>query len=409
MNLLDEFAEFGAEAGSWAAGEGAALVYRDEEHRVERGKSAEVTVYDVIHYVTASPECEWRIDISWLAVMAHAVRYFIVQKRLCTPIHYGKLQLGRIAIVLGLEICLLRRLLSFSSRSIQFWSKYVHRIASAEVLEFSEFEKILGKLGWALEVRRELKIFTPRMHKLLHNSSAWSKQTNGLVVTTFDTWLKKDLINNILLPLLSQPSRPLTLFNPLAPRDGSLRSMTDASRNLRTEEVCALGGISMVGHKALVWSFPLSMEARRVLPIHVTECAANLVALVVNIFVFASHLDIDNFDELIDNKAALTVLDSGKSKDIRMTEILMLKQYVKRELPSASIQSSYIQSTHNPGDLPSHGDIRGSISILQQAGFKRTDITVLSDPGHRCFEGTVEVIDRLCKITGLMNDENKSR
>ena len=30
-------------------------------------------------------------DLSWLVVIAHAVYYFIVQKRLCTPIYFGKL------------------------------------------------------------------------------------------------------------------------------------------------------------------------------------------------------------------------------------------------------------------------------------------------------------------------------
>ena len=69
-------------------------------------------------------------DLSWLAVIAHAVYYFIVQKRLCTPIHFGKLQLGRLAIVLGLEVNLVERLLSLSPRSIRFWSEYVKRIHS---------------------------------------------------------------------------------------------------------------------------------------------------------------------------------------------------------------------------------------------------------------------------------------
>ena len=120
------------------------------------------------------------------------------------------------------------------------------------------------------------------MSKFLHNSEAWSKQDNGLVIAPFATWIKKDLINNILLPLLASPCRPLTLFSPLVPREGSLRSLTDSCRNLRPEEICALGGISLCGRKALVWLFPLSMLAREILPIHVTEGTANLVACFVN-------------------------------------------------------------------------------------------------------------------------------
>ena len=348
-------------------------------------------------------------DLSWLAVVAHAVYYFIVQKRLCTPIHFGKLQLGRLAIVLGLEVNLVDRLLSLSPRSIRFWREYIKRVASAIFIEFHEFEKILGKLSWALEVRRELKIFTPRMSKFLHNSGAWSKQDNGLVIAPFATWIKKDLINNILLPLLASPCRPLTLFSPLVPREGSLRSLTDSCRNLRPEEICALGGISLCGRKALVWLFPLSMLARQILPIHVTEGTANLVACFVNFFFFSSIFDITTVDELIDNQAALTALTSGRSKDIRLIEILMLKSSFQLAVPDTSFRSSYIQSAYNPGDLPSHGDVDNSISILTQAGFARNDITIASDVNHPCFEGVGDLIDRLCLVTQLMNDENKSR
>ena len=151
------------------------------------------------------------------------------------------------------------------------------------------------------------------------------------------------------------------------------------------------------------------MLARQILPIHVTEGTANLVACFVNFFFFASIFDITAVDELIDNQAALTALTSGRSKDIRLIEILMLKSSFQLAVPDTSFRSSYIQSAYNPGDLPSHGDVDNSISILTQAGFARNDITIASDVNHPCFEGVSDLIDRLCLVTQLMNDENKSR
>ena len=345
---------------------------------------------------------------NWVVAIANLVKAFIVHKRLETPINFPKLQVGQAIDLLGLCVDLIRLVLRLTKKSINFWNHYILRFKKAVFIEFTELEKIVGKLYWSLEVRPELKIFVYRMFSFLHNSKAWSKQDGGLIVARIEPWLRRDLLDCTLLPLLHQPSRPLCLFNELAPIEGSLKNLTDSCRNQRINEECGLGGIILCGKFAIVWFHGLTTLQRKLLPIHVTECAANVVACYVIQFFFLCAHFISSIHEFIDNQAALTALTCEKSRDIRLVELVQIKNDFMHSHCKTSFNTTYIESARNTSDIASHGHLHTCAKILYEVGYEQDNISIITN-GHPCLLGVDSLLERLCTITNHMQDQHKSR
>ena len=246
------------------------------------------------------------------------------------------------------------------------------------------------------------------MYSFLHNSNAWSKQQGGLVIARVEAWLRRDLLDCTLLPLLDKPSRPLCLFNELAPIEGSLKHFTDSCRNQRMNEICGLGGIILCGKFAVVWLHSLTARERQILPIHVTECAANVVAgHVVHFFFLRDHF-FPSIHEQIDNQAALTALTSEKSRDVRLVELVQIKNDLMHSHSKTSFTTTYIDTARNPADIVSHGHVNTCVHILQEIGYEPQNITVVTN-GHPSLEGVSTLLERLCLLTQHMQDQHKSR
>ena len=348
------------------------------------------------------------VSYHWVITITHLVRAFIVHKKLETPLNFAKLQVGQLIDLLGLFVDLINLTLGLTAKTIQFWNEYILRFKKAIFIEFTELEKIVGKLYWSLEVRPERKIFVYRMYSFLHNSKAWSKQEGGLIVAKVEPWLRRDLIDCVLLPLLEHPCRPLCLFNELAPIKGSLKNIHDACRNQRTNEKCGMGGFILCGKLAVIWFYGLSATERQVLPIHVTESAANIVACYIIQFFFLIKYFLQSIHEQIDNRAALTAFNLEKSRDVRLVELVQLKKVFQHSYKETTFTSTYIESTRNPADIASHGQLDVCKKILLDIGYEESDITIVTN-GHPCLAGTDALLDRLCLLTRYMQDQHKSR
>ena len=81
-------------------------------------------------------------------------------------------------------------------------------------------------------------------------------------------------------------------------------------------------------------------------------------------------------DERIDNMAAMNTFMSMKSRDPRLTDILLLKQDIDTRVPTVS-RSSYINTKFNPGDLISRGLVQEMIDLLRRAGYQKSDIVIV--------------------------------
>ena len=171
-----------------------------------------------------------------------------------------------------------------------------------------------------------------------------------------------------------------------------------------------MGAVTLMRRKAIIWIMELTKIERQVLPVHVTEAWTALVKKYVLCFTLYTLFIPLLLDERIDNKAAMNVFTNMKSRDPRLTEILMLKQDIDIRIPTVS-RSSYINTKLNPADLISRGLVQELIELLLRAGYHRSDIILidLDTPEWTQRIDTRIMSQRLVNTTHDMMDPNKSK
>ena len=171
-----------------------------------------------------------------------------------------------------------------------------------------------------------------------------------------------------------------------------------------------MGAVTLMRRKAIIWVRELTKIERQVLPVHVTEAWTALVNKYVLCFTLYTLFIPLLLDERIDNKAAMNVFTNMKSRDPRLTEILMLKQDIDIRIPTVS-RSSYINTKLNPADLISRGLVQELIELLLRAGYHRSDIILidLDTPEWTQRIDTRIMSQRLIDTTRDMKDPNKSK
>ena len=157
-----------------------------------------------------------------------------------------------------------------------------------------------------------------------------------------------------------------------------------------------------------MWFHGLTTLQRKLPPIHVTECAANIVACYVAQFFFLSDHFISSVHEFIDNQAALTALTCEKSRDIRLIELVQIKNDFKHAHCKTSFNTTYIESARNTSDIASHGHLRTCAKILYEVGYEQNNVNIITND-HPCLLGVGSLLERLCTITNHMQDQHKSR
>ena len=346
--------------------------------------------------------------LSWSACLAAYIIGIAVDTACKIDHSWHKLQFGQLVIHLGLLKDTSKGTLKLTPESLLFFRHYLLRAREAEVVEHAEVEAVVSKLIHKLALVPGAMVRLMRTFRWLHNSKAWNKSTDGIPVAPAQEFWKRDVVEGIISELAEDPEVPLDMFTPSA-GSSAIVTFTDSCRHRKKGKFCGMGGVTLLGSRAIIWALELTPREVRILPVHVTEAWATLINLYVLAYLMWPTIRPEALSEGVDNKAAVHALSRHRSKDPRFTDIILMRKDFCDNTKTA-FGMHYVPTVENPADLPSRGKIRELVESLQTRGWNRKDIAVINladSTWSRRLHLSV-ISERLISTTIDMQDPNKS-
>ena len=154
-------------------------------------------------------------------------------------------------------------------------------------------------------------------------------------------------------------------------RDDQLcTTFTDSCRHQKKNKFCGMGAVTIMRGKVVIWIRELTKQEIQILPVHITEAWTALLNKYVLCFTLYTQFMSVQLNERIYNTAAMNTFTNMKSRDPRMTDILLLKQDIETSIYTVS-RLPYINTKFNPGDLISRGLVQEMIDLLLRAGYRK--------------------------------------
>ena len=367
------------------------------------GKQWAIALYEAYVDDTASHHLSWSMAIAMYLIGTYVDACNEVDQS------WHKLVFGRMGDHLGLYHDMPKGFIKLTASSLQFLKRWYVRAMNAEWIEWVELESMLSKLQHKLALVPGSQHLMLRAYRWMSNGTAWNRDQHGRIVAPAQPFWKTDVVIGVVYALTLDPT--VSLLSGIHVKDDqSATTFMDSCRHQKTNKFCGMGAVTLMRGKAIIWIKELTKIERQVLPVHVTEAWTALVNKYVLCFTLYTLFIPLLLDERIDNKAAMNVFTNMKSRDPRLTEILMLKQDIDIRIPTVS-RSSYINTKLNPADLISRGLVQELIELLLRAGYHRSDIILidLDTPEWIQRIDTRIMSQRLIDTTHDMMDPNKSK
>ena len=327
----------------------------------------------------------------------------------CVKQSWHKLQAGGVCDHLGNELNLREGMVGLNSTSHTFFKAYLSRGLQATTIERDELEAVLGKVESKLSLVPGSKPLTLRSRRWLYRNKVWNYDQNNRAVDKAHEFWKHDVIEGIIRPLSENPRLDLlTGFEDADPLAG--HTFTDSCRHRNRNKFCGMAGVTLFYRFVIVWYRELSAEEIKFLPVHVTEAWTVVVNLHVLMFTLLTRYTPAKMCQRIDNMAAVSTFLGHRSKDPRMTDILLTKEDFCNNTRT-EWHESYIPTDFNPADLPSRKKLDQLMQILIDSGYKKENIQVidLNTEEWRSKIDTKTMSRRLIQTTRFMKDPNKSK
>ena len=290
------------------------------------------------------------------------------------PVAEGKACFGESIDFLGLRLFLRQGVVRLNARKKRLYDEWLERVVETEYVEEEELESLLCTIsfgamaapGVALRLRRPFRELTRARRR--KGSMGKSGRQMGLKLSRE---VRSDFV--AIRELFQKSTGGRFAEGPVIQGCASNMGATDASR--AEGSFSGMGGIC---HKSgRFWWYQFSEEQIRRLPVHVTEFVAELVQMRLS----GVHWD-DGYNELVDNMAVVTSIELRSPKDVRLIEMLLLRDSLREEL-GVTTSTTYIRSEDNVlADLLSRGkfaEFRIHARNLGLTGIRGSDLRVTKE------------------------------
>ena len=252
--------------------------------------------------------------------------------------------------------------------------RWLRRIAGRTWIHLAEFESLWGTAG-------NVAMFLPGVRRALGHGYKAKSSKHYVIDSDFGQivrvqgWMR-DAISKILEALQKGGGEPFYEASPGEAEEEVIQSVTDAARTVSEKVFSGMGGVILHGTSAVMWHRRFTIEELRILPIHVLELVGSLTGLhLIRYFRRWAGLGATGPSrclERIDNMSVVDAIGKGVAKDIRLIQLLSLRE---KSLEDQQLTSEaawiWTKSIEQLGDAMSRGDFESVRKDLRGRGFER--------------------------------------
>ena len=262
------------------------------------------------------------------------------------PVAVDKGQFGSTLQFLGLKLFLGHGVVRLDERKQLLYDEWLDRVSRLSIVTEEELESLLCTITYGAVAAPRVSLRMRRPFRALRRARASSRPTmwhNSKAVILTDE-VRADLSAIREMFRVSKGGR--FYEEPVLGSSASNAGATDASRS-EDGSWSGMGGVCF--RTGLFWWYQLRGD-ELLLPIHVTEFVAELIQLRL-----CGHAWLDGYVEWIDNMAVVSSIERQRPRDLRLIEMLLIREALVQELNVRS-RPEYIRSEDNVlADLLSRG------------------------------------------------------
>ena len=251
--------------------------------------------------------------------------------------------------------------------------RWINRVLGRTWIHLPEFESLWGTAG-------NVAMFLPGVRRALGHGYRAKSSSHYVISSEFGQivrvqgWMK-DSLRKIRDALEGSGGEPFFEETKRRESEDIIESITDAARTVSDKVFSGMGGVILHGKKAVMWHRRFTLEELQILPIHVLELVGSLTGIhLMRYFKRWAGLGVGGPTrclERIDNMSVVDAIGKGLAKDIRLAQLLSLRE---KSLEDQKLTSEaawiWTKSVEQLGDDMSRGAFDIVRETLEGRGFE---------------------------------------